>query len=185
MNIEEIEDFRDKGNPLKNKKKIRINLIIIILGSILVNLGFIGKLLPLNRIIIEGEQYYSMVDRDINSVWEKDNELVLVYGYSPDTYDSYDKVTGTTIYSIELDNLFDTEDYSSFDSGLSDIGFNKLSIFLYRILIWIRIIGVLVIVTGISRFFINPRRTISGQEMATKESESSELAIELTRIHRH
>ncbi|MBI9009906.1 MAG: hypothetical protein JEZ05_07735 [Tenericutes bacterium] len=179
MEIEEYEKFVEEGNQFKNKKFLKINIVFILIGIYIIGLGYAGYLLPMNHIILEATNHHT--DERIDSVWENENELVLVFGYSPNRYDLFNKVTKEITYNLSLDDLYDPDGFVSYGFGLYSVGYTKTSIFFYQILVWIRIIGFIIVALGFTKFFINPRRTLSYEEMSIRQNEATELAKDLTK----
>jgi small-conductance mechanosensitive channel len=183
MKTEDFDEFMESGNPLKNRKNIIISLIIIIIGVLLFSFKFVGRILPLNTIIYDSIEYREEAGA-LNSVWEKDNQLIIIFTYAPTTYDLYDQDTEVKVYGEPLDNLYNTDDFPDFERGLKSVGFSEVSVFWYKILNYFLIVGLLVMVFGIYRMFVNPRRRVNREEMDTLRGKARQQAVELTQTHR-
>lgn len=179
MRVEDYEKFVEEGNQFKNKKFFKINIVIILIGIYIIGLAYAGYLLPVNHIILEATNHHT--EERIDSVWENEGELVLVFSYNPNRYDLYNKVTKEITYNLSLDDLYDPDAFVSYGFGLHSVGYSKTSIFLYKILVWIRIIGFITVAVGITKFFINPRRGVSYEEMSIRQNEATELSKDLTK----
>ncbi len=169
MREEDIADFKEEGNPLKNKNIVIRNIIIIVIGILIIVFSYLGRQLSQNSTLFDSEQHYSNISigadtkLSIKALFDAGDYNVIVLGTVNNTYvfDTYNEVTGLKTYSVSEGSLYDTDLAASYVLGFKTEGYKQLSIFMYKMLKPIRVLGFIVVILGGALFFYNPRKQIS------------------------